>query len=181
MWLILRHGVLSFLSFHQVLAHSSNNNNVHNDNDGDHNNNHNECRWAPRFFFLFLFINILSYYHRYDNHLDHCRTTTTTTNTITTAMTTISTTVPVLGIETAPVCWFFSPINSLFNIRMAMMTTNSHLYASNGHHLTLTRPTTPNDASNHDGNSDGSISSPKYIVFFFLSYLFIHYYHRIAQ
>ena len=63
----------------------------------------------------------------------------------------------------------------------ATATTNSHLYVSNGHHLTLTRPTTPNDASNHDGNSDGSISSPKYVVFFFLSYLFIHYYHRIAQ
>ena len=62
---------------------------------------------SPTVSFSISIINILSYYHRYDNHLDHCRTTTTTTNTITTAMTTISTTVPVLGIETAPVCWFF--------------------------------------------------------------------------
>jgi hypothetical protein len=61
-------------------------------------------------------------------------------------------------------CFLYT--HSLFRFRMTTTMTNSHLDTSNdqqnGHHLTLTCPTTPNsdaDALNHNGNDGGSISS----------------------
>ena len=52
---------------------------------------------------------------------------------------------------------------------MTMTAANSCLNALNTHHLSSPHPNTPNcdaSVSKHDGNCSGSISSPRYVVFF---------------